>query len=99
MSLSKKILSVNYAFRIIEPLTSRCSKFRFKPLSTDILSSRLQTIAEGEGLELSPGVVAEIVRASGGDMRKGITFLQSAARLRGTEPLTESDIKEIAGVS
>ena len=68
-------------------------------MSTDILSSRLQTIAEGEGLKLSAGVVKEIVRASGGDMRKGITFLQSAARLRGTESITECDIKEIAGVS
>ncbi len=86
-------------YRIIEPLTSRCSKFRFKPLSTDLLSSRLQIIAEGEGLKLSPGAMDEIVRASGGDMRKGITFLQSAARLRGTDPVTDHDIKEIAGVS
>ena len=41
----------------------------------------------------------EIVRASGGDMRKSITYLQSAARLRGDEMVTENDIKEIAGVS
>ncbi len=63
------------------------------------MTTRLQTIAEGEGLSLSPGVVAEIVRVSGGDMRKAITYLQSVARLRGEETVTEDDIREIAGVS
>lgn len=90
-------LICNYISRIIEPLTSRCSKFRFKPLSTDILTSRLQLIADKEAVKCSPGVVEEIVRASGGDMRKSITYLQSAARLRGDEVVTENDIKEIAG--
>lgn len=84
--------------RIIEPLTSRCSKFRFKPLTTEILTRRLQSIADKETIRCGPGVITEIVLASEGDLRKAITFLQSAARLRGEEEIVIADIIEIAGV-
>ena len=47
----------NYViYRIIEPLTSRCSKFRFKPLAVDVLRSRLEYIAEKEDVKCQPGV-------------------------------------------
>ncbi|KAF2296695.1 hypothetical protein GH714_001302 [Hevea brasiliensis] len=38
--------------RIIEPLASRCAKFRFKPLSEEIVSSRILHICNEEGLSL-----------------------------------------------
>ena len=85
-------------YRIIEPLTSRCSKFRFKPLSEDILNGRLQHIAKEEGVSCQPAVISKIVEVSEGDLRKAITFLQSVSRLKGSEDVTEGDILEIAGV-
>ena len=49
-----KISSYNPNFflfhRIIEPLTSRCSKFRFKPLSTETLEKRLNMICKEENV-------------------------------------------------
>ena len=49
-----KISSYNPNFflfhRIIEPLTSRCSKFRFKPLSTETLEKRLNMISKEENV-------------------------------------------------
>lgn len=38
--------------RIIEPLASRCAKFRFKPLSEEVMSNRILHICNEEGLNL-----------------------------------------------
>ena len=43
--------------RIIEPLTSRCSKFRFKPLSTETLEKRLNMICEQEDIKCDNKVI------------------------------------------
>ncbi|KAJ8374290.1 hypothetical protein SKAU_G00048700 [Synaphobranchus kaupii] len=91
-------LICNYVSRIIEPLTSRCSKFRFKPLDDKIQEERLLEICEKEKLKYSKEAIAALVKVSEGDLRKAITFLQSAARLNGDNEITESMVIEIAGV-
>lgn len=91
-------LICNYVSRIIEPITSRCAKFRFKPLSEDILSKRLREICEKEAIKCDDEGIKGLMYTSEGDLRKAITFLQSAARLKGDNKITKQDIYEIAGV-
>ncbi|XP_014383319.1 replication factor C subunit 4 [Alligator sinensis] len=91
-------LICNYISRIIEPLTSRCSKFRFKPLSDKIQEQRLLDISEKENVKISSEAISYLVQASEGDLRKAITFLQSATRLTGGKEITEKVVTEIAGV-
>eukprot|EP00069_Balaena_mysticetus_P017838 bmy_11084T0 len=83
---------------IIEPLTSRCSKFRFKPLSDKIQQQRLLDIADKEHIKISNEGLAHLVKVSEGDLRKAITFLQSATRLTGGKEVTGKVITDIAGV-
>ena len=46
-------LICNYVSRIIEPLTSRCAKFRFRPLAKEILIQRLEMIAAEEKISVA----------------------------------------------
>ncbi|CAM2119341.1 replication factor C subunit 4 isoform X1 [Caretta caretta] len=91
-------LICNYISRIIEPLTSRCSKFRFKPLTDKIQQQRLLAVSEKENVQVSNEAVSCLVKVSEGDLRKAITFLQSATRLTGGKEISEKVVTEIAGV-
>ncbi|XP_076879591.1 replication factor C subunit 4 isoform X1 [Brachyhypopomus gauderio] len=91
-------LICNYVSRIIEPLTSRCSKFRFKPLADEVQRERLLEICEKESLKYTKEAIEALVRVSEGDLRKAITLLQSAARLSAEKEITESVVTEMAAV-
>ncbi|CAI0601948.1 unnamed protein product [Linum tenue] len=66
----------NYISRIIEPLASRCAKFRFKPLSEEIMSGRILHICKEEGIYLDEKAVSTLGSISQGDLRRAITYLQ-----------------------
>jgi len=87
--MTRFCLVCNYVTRIIDPLASRCSKFRFKSLDQGNAVKRVEDIAKLEGVLLDPGVSEELVRVADGDLRKAITFLQSAARLVGATQTTK----------
>ena len=81
--ITRFCLICNYVTRIIDPLASRCSKFRFKSLDQGNAKKRLEDIANNENVKLEEGTVDTLIKCSEGDLRKAITFLQSAARLVG----------------
>ena len=81
--ITRFCLICNYVTRIIDPLASRCSKFRFKPLDEGSARERLGEIAEKEGVRMEEGVVDALIKVADGDLRRAITYLQSAAKLHG----------------
>ncbi|CAG9832109.1 unnamed protein product [Diabrotica balteata] len=92
-------LICNYVSRIIEPLTSRCTKFRFKPLNESMIFERLSFICKEEGVPCDDEALNGLVEASGGDMRRAITCLQSCAKLKGTQEKIDVDsVLEVTGV-
>lgn len=111
--ITRFCLICNYVTRIIDPLASRCSKFRFKSLDQGNAQKRLEEIAENEGVQLETGAVDALIKCSEGDLRKAITYLQSAARLVGAgkavdyeadtmevdaKPVTVRIVEDIAGI-
>ena len=74
-------LICNYVSRIIEPIASRCSKFRFKTLAGSDAGARLVEIAEKENVKYENGVIEKLLAVSEGDMRRAVTYLQSSFNL------------------
>jgi replication factor C subunit 2/4 len=96
-------LVCNYVSRIIDPITSRCTKFRFIPLGDENIIERLKFISREEKLKIDDDALKSIVDISGGDMRKAITTLQSCYRLKCGINSCENhivlkDILEMSGV-
>ncbi|KAI9927762.1 hypothetical protein AWENTII_012594 [Aspergillus wentii] len=89
--ITRFCLVCNYVTRIIEPLASRCSKFRFKSLDNSAAGDRLEHIARIEGQKLEDGVVEKLIACAEGDLRRAITYLQSAARLVGARRKKDGD--------
>ena len=76
------ILDCNYSSRIIEPIQSRCSVFRFRRLVDKDIAAMLKKIARAEKLTLEEDAVKAIIYMSEGDMRRAINILQAAATVK-----------------
>jgi len=70
-------LICNYLGKIIPAIQSRCTRFRFGPLSTAQMMPRLEHVIENEGINISPDGREALLRLSGGDMRKTLNVLQA----------------------
>ncbi|RLE81161.1 MAG: replication factor C small subunit [Thermoprotei archaeon] len=74
-------LIANYPSKIIEPIQSRCSIFRFQPLKKEDVIKRLRYIAECEKLKVTEDAYEAIWEICGGDLRRAINTLQAAAAM------------------
>jgi replication factor C small subunit len=75
------IMCANYSGKIIEPIQSRCAPFRFTYLPREEHDCYLKDIAAKEKVKLTTEGVDAIFEVCGGDLRKAINTLQSAASL------------------
>ena len=73
------ILSVNYSSRIIEPIQSRCTVFRFSPIKEDDVKKYMRKIATAEKIDITSDGLETLIFISKGDLRKAINVLQVGA--------------------
>ncbi|MGY5852038.1 MAG: replication factor C small subunit [Candidatus Thorarchaeota archaeon] len=94
-SSCRMILICNYSSRIIPPIQSRCTIFKFNRLNEDAVSKRLKYIAKTEKVQLKPTGLEAILYIAEGDMRAAINLLQAASST-GTEVI-DSSVFSISG--
>jgi len=73
------VLSVNYSSKVIEPIQSRCTVFRFSPIKPDDVKKYMRVIAQKEKLEITKDGLETLIFISRGDLRKAINILQVGA--------------------
>jgi replication factor C subunit 2/4 len=86
----------NYHQKIIEPIVSRCSLLRFKPINKDKIMNKLKVICEYQNIECSKSNLNKIIKICKGDLRKSINFLQRCNKNNDT--INEDIINDISGL-
>jgi len=94
VSATRFVLGANYSSKIIEPIQSRCSVFRFSNLNDDEISQMTERISKNEGLSVDEKALSALKYVSEGDMRKLINALQGSALL--SKKITEENIFKYA---
>ncbi len=75
------ILSCNYSSKIIDPIQSRCTIFRFKPLAKEDILGIIDTVAKKENLTIDEGAKAALYEVSRGDVRRLENIMQASAAI------------------
>jgi replication factor C small subunit len=93
-SVSRFILIGNYSSKIIEPIQSRCSIFRFRALGETDIKRFINRIVKGEKLKIKEDAIDAIIYLSEGDLRKVANLLQASAALDKT--ITEDIVYDVS---
>ncbi|MBN2459388.1 replication factor C small subunit [Candidatus Woesearchaeota archaeon] len=91
------ILSCNYSSKIIDPIQSRCSVFRFKPLPKEDIHKIIEKIAKHESLHIDAKAKEALYEISEGDCRKLENIMQSSAAIK--DKITEDVIYSVASAA
>jgi replication factor C small subunit len=89
------IMCANYSGKIIEPIQSRCAPFRFTFLPREEHDNYIKHIADRESVQLLPDGAEAMFEVCGGDLRKAINTLQSAASVN--KPVDAKLVYSITG--
>lgn len=73
------ILATTELHKLPATIVSRCQRFEFRRIATDILTQRIKFIAEQEGIEIDDDAARLIARYSQGGMRDSISLLELCA--------------------
>ena len=91
------ILSCNYSSKIIDPIQSRCTVFRFKPLTFENMKEIIHEISEKEGLQVTEEAGEALYEISNGDVRKLENTLQSCSVV--AKEITKDLVYEVASAA
>ena len=73
------ILATTELHKLPATIVSRCQRFEFRRIATDVLTSRIKYIAEQEGISIEDDAARLIARYSQGGMRDSISLLELCA--------------------
>ena len=73
------ILATTEYNKLPTTIVSRCQRFDFRRISSDIIVKRLMSIAESEGIDLGEDGARIIARASRGGLRDAVSLLELCA--------------------
>lgn len=96
-STCRFILSANYSSRILNPIQSRCTIFRFKPLEKESINKIIDRICKEEKLKADDKAREALIYVSSGDVRRLENVMQSCSMI--DNKITEDLVYEIVSAA
>jgi replication factor C small subunit len=91
------ILSCNYVSKIIDPIQSRCTVFKFQLLEKEELMKVIDNVVKTEGLHITDAAKDAVFEISTGDVRRAENILQSCAALE--SEITDDLVFSLASIA
>jgi len=91
------ILACNYSSKIIDPIQSRCTMFRFRPLDKQDIIDIIDKISKEESITVDDNAKVALFEISRGDCRRAENILQSCSAI--SNKITEDIVFSLAAVA
>jgi DNA polymerase-3 subunit gamma/tau len=91
------VLATTEPHRLPATIVSRCQRFDFHRISPSDVVGRLTEIAAAEGVDVSPEVLRNVARASGGSLRDATNLLDQLITSFGAR-VTLEQVQELLGI-
>jgi replication factor C subunit 3/5 len=85
-------LITNYMNKIIPAIQSRCTRFRFGPLTSEQIMPRMDLIIKNENIQITDDGRRAVHELSQGDMRRVVNLLQSCSMSFHGETIDENKV-------
>lgn len=84
-------------FQSAPPILSRCQRFDFHRISTDLIRQRLSEVLEAEGVEADDAALIPIARKADGALRDALSGLDQVLAFSGTR-IAGEDVRQVLGL-
>ncbi len=91
------ILATTELHKIPITVLSRCQRYDFRRITTDVIAARLRELLDAEGIEAEDRAVDFVARSADGSMRDGISLLDQCIAFYLGKKLTYEDVISVLG--
>jgi DNA polymerase-3 subunit gamma/tau len=92
------ILATTEKHKVPATIVSRCQTFRFRPLTTEEITTHLLDLSGAENIDLTPAAAKVIAKNAGGAMRDALTLLDRAIAFCGNR-IDEKTVGDMLGLT
>ena len=91
------VLCTTEAHKILPTIISRCQRFDFRRISSDLINTRLEEITRTEGVAVDPDALRLVARYAGGSLRDAENLLEQLA-VSYTDGINVRQVEELLGL-
>lgn len=91
------IMATTELHKVPDTILSRCQQFEFRQIPTEKIFSRLQAIAQSEGIKIDAEALHELARAGSGSLRDAQSYFDQIIAASGSE-ISADDVSSSLGL-